>query len=160
MESKTVLQQPKTLFLPNKNSLDLSEENLEAQYGDNSLVVMKNDVYNDDFYDYKDTFLGRLDNNKDTKQKVNTNNHVAKIETGEDYDDDLDDGATDDDDDVDYDNDFTTGPLAIKKSSPEFSDNNMNFEQCKENEGMLKILEVLTHQKVLKTHIVDKLQPF
>lgn len=142
MESKTVLQQPKTLYLQNKNSLDLSEENLDAQYGDNSLIVMKNDFYNDDFYDYKDTFLGKLDN-KDQRKSNTNNNHVAKIETGEDYDDDLDEGATDDDD-VDYDNDFTTGPLAIKKSPGDernnnFGDNDMNFEQGKVNEEFTKM---------------------
>jgi len=31
----------------NKASLDLSEDNLDAHYGDNSLIVMKNDFYND-----------------------------------------------------------------------------------------------------------------
>ncbi len=94
----------------NKASLDLSEDNLDAHYGDNSLIVMKNDFYNDDFYDYKDTFI----------QRVNTASGAgepAKIMAGhEDFDYDL--GVPSDDNDST--NFFETGPLATSaKKAPE-----------------------------------------
>lgn len=113
MSGKTAVLMQKQ-FSQNKNSLDLSEDNLDAHYGDNSLIVMKNDFYNDDFYDYKDTFLGKLDNDR-RYMPSNSNGKMVNIETGEDYDDDL--GAESDDDEIDYNNDFTTGPLAMKKNS-------------------------------------------
>lgn len=102
-------------YLQNKNSLDLSEDNLDAHYGDNSLVVMKNDFYNEDFYDYKDTFLSKLEGGKSSHKALNSNStRLVKIETGEDYEDD---SKTEDvDQDIDYNNDFTTGPLAVKHS--------------------------------------------
>lgn len=135
--------QPKVLFLQNKNSIELSEDNLDAHYGDNSLIVMKNDFYNDDFYDYKDTFLGKLDskhshNNNKIVPNSNSNNKMVKIETGEDYEEEDDlctprtDDDDDDDEDIDYNNDFTTGPLAINKNSRDSEEesgyDNNNFD--------------------------------
>lgn len=120
------------VYLQNKNSLDLSEDNLDAHYGDNSLVVMKNDFYNEDFYDYKDTFLSKLEGGKSAhRQLTSDSTKLVKIETGEDYEDDL--GTEDDDQDIDYNNDFTTGPLAVKKKSIILTDKESGQESGYDN---------------------------
>ena len=117
-------QQKNAMYLkgnaPVKNSLELSEADLEINYGDSALIHMKHDFYNDDFYDYKDTFLGKL-NNADNTNKNSIKSSRApnvNIEAGEVFDDDYDEDEDDedDDDDVDDNNDFCTGPLAVKKN--------------------------------------------
>jgi hypothetical protein len=117
----------------NKNSLDLSEDNLDAHYGDGSLHVMKNDFFNEDFYDYKDTFMANLEGPGRAAKKglASNSTKLVKIETGEDYEDDL--GNEEDDQDIDYNNDFTTGPLAIKKNSILLADKESGEESGYDN---------------------------
>ena len=147
----TSQQQPQKMYLkgnaPVKNSLELSEADLEINYGDSALIHMKHDFYNDDFYDYKDTFLGKLNNPNNNTNKNSMKSSRApnvNIEAGEVFDDDYDDEEDDDDDDdVDDNNDFCTGPLAVKKNlSPKQSEDGSGYDnanngkhQFTENEG-------------------------
>ncbi len=115
------------------------------------LIMMNNDFYNDDFYDYKDTFMsnkqksngsdgkatnvGRISakarmatqsrveeenfdevDENDNLNRTNNKNHANRHEEFEEYDQADDNGMDDeDDDDLDENNDFKTGPLAIKR---------------------------------------------
>jgi serine/threonine protein kinase len=89
--------------------------------------IMNNDFYNDDYYDYKNTFMrnkieGEVKNhnyaNQNYKEKINY------LIDGENYNHNDDD---DDDDENDENNDFTTGPLAIKRTSKQNKDQMNNY---------------------------------
>ena len=68
---------------------------------EDGLITLNNEFYTDDFYDYKDTFINQND--------LKLNGHRKYIETGEVYDEE-------EEEDVDENNDFMTGPLAVKKA--------------------------------------------
>jgi serine/threonine-protein kinase 11 len=83
------------------------------------LIMMNNDFYNDDFYDYRDTFM----NGKNSTHNNKKGNHVDNSKVlEENFDVDENDNKLnyvggDESEDDDYDdenNDFKTGPLAIR----------------------------------------------
>jgi len=79
---------------------------------------MKTDFYNDDFYDYKDTFIQKI--SSAGRPAASEDQKLVKIMAGdEDYDYDLGVASDGQDDDHDDDNFFTTGPLAKKTTQSE-----------------------------------------
>lgn len=88
------------------------------------LIMMNNDFYNDDFYDYRDTFMNGKNSIKNNNNNKNTYHHHVDnskvLEENFDVDENDNklnyigaDGESEDDDYEDENNDFKTGPLAI-----------------------------------------------
>lgn len=120
----------------NNNIVNNNEiHNLDSVEEDEAMLMMNNNFFNDDIYNYKDTFLSGRSNSKtntnnDPDKSNNTSNSIKNY-AFEDDDFDLKEDEYDDDDEN---NDFGTGPLALNIKSRHEN----NFEQLTENLESLK----------------------
>jgi hypothetical protein len=127
-------------YLKQKNDTD-SEDAGVGFVEDEAVLMMNNNFFNDDIYNYKDTFLsGRSMNQSNSndgvydQSKSNNTSNSTKNYAYEDEDYDLNE------DDYDDNNDFRTGPLALNRNSngrggaaqgPNFVDLGDNMESLK-----------------------------
>ena len=136
-------------YLKEKHDTDEYDDNggVVACVEDEALMMMNNKFFNDDIYNYKDTFLsGRSINNSNSghyaHSKSNNTSNSTKNFAYEDEDYDLNDeeAETEDvDEEDDENNDFSTGPLA--KKSPGAGQHRTHFDEMDENMESLKFQE-------------------
>ena len=131
-------------YLKQKNDTD-SEDAGVGFVEDDAILMMNNNFFNDDIYNYKDTFLSGRSINKSNSNdgvydpsKSNNTSNSTKNYAYEDEDYDLNE------DDYDDNNDFRTGPLALNKSANGRSGNaeqRPNYSELGDNMESLKFQE-------------------
>ena len=143
-------------YLKQKNGI-LSEDAGVGFVEDDAILMMNNNFFNDDIYNYKDTFLsGRSINKSNSNEgvydpsKSNNTSNSTKNYAYEDEDYDLNE------DDYDDNNDFRTGPLALNKSSNGRGGNHAvqmtNFVDLGDNMESLKFEDTLGDEENFSEH--------